>query len=156
MTRANLRTVELRYGEDDPEGYHTGYARLGPLIRATMLGATLDELPPGQANRPYHYEYGREEWLLVVEGELTVRHPEGEARLGPGDVACFREGPAGAHKLTNKSEARVRFLMLSTKGDPSVAVYPDSDKIGVWPAEDDRDQVMVRCESNVSYWDGER
>jgi uncharacterized cupin superfamily protein len=154
VSRVNLQTVELRYDEDDPEGYHAGYVRLGPLIGAAMLGATLYELPPGQANCPYHYEYGAEEWLLVVEGNLTVRHPDGEAELGPGDVACFREGPAGAHKLTNKSQGRTRFLVFSTKGDPGVAVYPDSDKIGVWPG-DERDTIMVRRESNVSYWEGE-
>jgi hypothetical protein len=44
--------------------------------------------------------------------------------------------------------------MLSTLFEPSVAVYPDSDKIGVWPG-DQRDHVIVRRESNVDYWDGE-
>ena len=31
---------------------------------------------------PYHYEYAEEEWLLVVEGNPILRHPEGEER-GP-------------------------------------------------------------------------
>ena len=44
--------------------------------------------------------------------------------------------------------------MLSTKGEPAVAVYPDSDKIGVWPG-DNRDKIMVRRESVVDYWDRE-
>jgi hypothetical protein len=44
--------------------------------------------------------------------------------------------------------------MLSTKHDPAVAVYPDSDKIGVWSG-DERDQIMVRRESGVDYWDRE-
>jgi uncharacterized cupin superfamily protein len=150
----NLHTSELQYDADDPDDYRAGYVRLGPLLGATKLGATIYELPPGQSNCPYHYEYGAEEWLLVLEGELTVRHPDGEAVLGPGDVACFPEGPDGAHKLTNRSSSRVKLVMLSTKQDPGVAVYPDSDKIGVWPG-DERDTVMVRRASNVSYWDGE-
>jgi uncharacterized cupin superfamily protein len=150
----NLHTSELQYDADDPDDYRAGYVRLGPLLGATKLGATIYELPPGQSNCPYHYEYGAEEWLFVLEGELTVRHPDGEAVLGPGDVACFPEGPDGAHKLTNRSSSRVKLVMLSTKQDPGVAVYPDSDKIGVWPG-DERDTVMVRRASNVSYWDGE-
>jgi uncharacterized cupin superfamily protein len=68
---------------------------------------------------------------------------------------CFPVGPGGAHKLTNKSGEIVRVLMLSTTIEPSVAVYPDSDKIGVWPDPDRRDHILVRRESGVDYWDGE-
>jgi len=119
-----------------------------------MLGATVYELPPGQSNCPYHYEYGNEEWLIVLEGRLTVRHPEGEAELGPGDVLCFAIGPDGAHKLTNRTDGTVRVAMLSTQHEPAVAVYPDSDKLGVWPG-DKRDNLLVRRESVVDYWDPE-
>jgi uncharacterized cupin superfamily protein len=154
MTQTNLHSVELAYDEGDPEGYHAGYVRLGPLVGASMLGATVYELPPGQSNCPYHYEYGNEEWLLVLEGKLTLRSSGGEDELVPGDVVCFRAGPEGAHKLTNRGEETVRLVVFSTKTDPSVAVYPDSDKLGVWPG-DDRDTLMVRRESNVPYWEGE-
>jgi len=30
------------------------------------------ELPPGEAAWAYHYELQREEWLLVVSGEVVV------------------------------------------------------------------------------------
>ncbi len=50
----------------------------------------------------------------------------------------------------------MRLMMLSTKGNPVMAVYPDSDKIGVWPElGGGADKIMVRRESNVDYWDGE-
>jgi hypothetical protein len=44
-------------------------------------------------------------------------------------------------------------LILSTKGFPAVAVYPDSDKLGVWTL-DDKDHVMVRRSDAVDYWEG--
>jgi hypothetical protein len=44
--------------------------------------------------------------------------------------------------------------MLSTKIDPAVAVYPDSDKIGVWSGGKE-DNILVRRESAVDYWDRE-
>jgi uncharacterized cupin superfamily protein len=119
-----------------------------------MLGGTIYELGRGQSNCPYHYEYGNEEWLVVLAGKVTVRTPSGDQSFEAGDVVCFAEGEAGAHKLTNTSEEPVRLLMLSTKRDPSVAVYPDSDKIGVWSGND-RDKLMARRESNVDYWTGE-
>jgi uncharacterized cupin superfamily protein len=155
VRRVDLNALEAEYDDADPEGYRAGMARFGVRLGAVMIGGSVYELPPGQSNCPYHYEYGNEEWLIVLQGRLTVRHPGGEDELGPGEVVCFPVGPDGAHKLTNRSQEVVRMLMLSTKIDPSVAVYPDSDKIGVWPAADRRDHVMVRRESSVDYWDGE-
>jgi uncharacterized cupin superfamily protein len=152
----NLYDVELAHDDDDPHGYEAGYARLGPLLGSQDLGATVYELEPGNSNCPYHYEYGNEEWLLVLSGTLTVRHADGEAELGPGDLASFPQGPAGAHKLTNKRDETVRFVMISTKVSPDMAVYPDSDKIGAWPAPgENADKIMVRRESSVDYWDRE-
>ena len=83
-----------------------------------------------------------------------MRHPGGEDVLEAGDIVCFPAGPDGAHKLTNRGDGAVRMLMLSTKDLPAVAVYPDSDKIGVWTV-DRRDNIMVRRESGVGYYDGE-
>src|SRR4051812_23798720 len=100
MRHLNLETVELTH-DDDPAGYQARYARLGRLLGAEQAGATLYELPPGQSNCPYHYEVGDEEWLLVLAGRLTVRHPGGTEQLGPGEMALFPAGPDGAHKLTN-------------------------------------------------------
>jgi uncharacterized cupin superfamily protein len=154
VKRFNLDTGEVEFDESDPEGFRAGMARFGLSIGATMLGGSLYELPPGQSNCPYHYEYGNEEWLVVLEGKLTVRHPGGEEELEAGDVVCFPDGPEGAHRLTNGTDATVRVLMLSTMIEPSAAVYPDSDKIGIWPG-DKRDTIMVRRESSVDYWDGE-
>jgi len=154
VRRVNLFSTEAGFDEDDPEGYHTGYARLGPLLGASMLGGTMYELPPGQSICPYHYEYGNEEWLVVVAGRPVLRHPEGEEELEPGDTVCFPQGPEGAHKVTNRKADQVRVVMLSTKHQPNAAVYPDSDKIGVWPG-DERDNILVRRESNVDYWDRE-
>jgi hypothetical protein len=49
----------------------------------------------------------------------------------------------------------VKMLLVSTRRMPAVAVYPDSDKIGVF-TEGRRDNVMVRRSSDVDYWEGER
>ncbi len=39
-------------------------------------------------------------------------------------------------------------------GRASAAVYPDSGKMGFWPG-DERDNLLVRRESAVDYYDGE-
>jgi uncharacterized cupin superfamily protein len=154
VQRANLNSLEVEYDDQDPEGYRAGMARFGPSIGAEKLGASLYELPPGQSICPYHYEYPEEEWLIVLAGRPTLRHPEGEDELEEGDVVCFPEGPEGAHKVTNRTDETVKVLMFSTKTKTAVAVYPDSDKIGIWTGND-ADHVIVPRESNVDYYTGE-
>jgi uncharacterized cupin superfamily protein len=106
----------------------TGAAKLGPLLGADRLDATVVDVDPGEGSAPYHYVYGREEWLLVMAGAPTLRHPQGEDRLEPGDLVCLQEGPAGAHRLLNRSESVVRALFLSTTGLPANVFYPDTGR----------------------------
>ena len=90
----------------------------------------------------------------MLQGRPTLRRPRGRQRLDPGDVVCFPPGPDGAHKVTNRTKETVRVLMVSTRNEPSVAVYPDSDKVGVWPAG--KESLMLRRkDGNVDYWEGE-
>jgi uncharacterized cupin superfamily protein len=153
MKRLNLNSAEPEYDETDPPGYRAAALKVAPRIGGETMAGGYYVVPPGEANCPYHYE-SDEEWLLVLEGRLTVRHPDGEDELEPGDLVCFPAGPPGAHKLTNNGDVPVRMLIVSTANLPSVAVYPDSDKIGIWtPGR--VDNIMVRRESGVDYYDGE-
>jgi uncharacterized cupin superfamily protein len=151
---ANLFEVELSKDDDDPPGYGASYARVGPLIGASALGLSVYELPPGESICPYHYEYPEEEWLIVLEGRPTLRHAEGEDELEPWDTVVFPTGPAGAHKVTNRTDERVRLAMLSTKAKTAVAVYPDSNKVGVWSGDGEVAQLFRRGDA-VDYFDGE-
>lgn len=150
MTEVNLFGVELTLDEGDPDGYHTAYVRVGPLVGGSLLGLSVYELPPGQSICPYHWEAGDEEWLVVLTGRPTLRTPHGERELAPWDAVCFPTGAEGAHKVTNRGEEPARVAMLSTRNDPGVAVYPDSNKIGAWPPG-----KLFRLDDAVDYWDGE-
>jgi uncharacterized cupin superfamily protein len=154
MRVINVNEPQFEYDPSDPEPYRAGMDRLGPKIGASRLGGSIYELPPGQSICPYHYEYAEEEWLLVLDGPVVVRHVAGEDELRTGDVVCFPVGPEGAHKVTNRGDGTARVLMLSTIVWPAVTVYPDSDKIGVYPGNP-RDRVIVRRSDARDYYDGE-
>jgi uncharacterized cupin superfamily protein len=149
----NLRDIAVEGDPADPPGYRARSARFGPRIGAERLGGTVYELDPGDSICPYHYECVEEEWLVVLSGTPTLRDSEGEHDLSPGDVACFPPGPDGAHKVTNRSDVVARVLLLSTipQNDLSVCIYPDSDKVGVWPWPAKR----LRMAEGLDYWDGE-
>jgi uncharacterized cupin superfamily protein len=154
MEVVNLFDLAVEHDVEDPVGYRGGGVRLGPRLGASLLGMTLYELPPGNRICPYHYEYGNEEWVVVVSGRPTLRTPEGERELEPGDVVSFPEGPEGAHSVAAAGDATVRVIMLSTLHWPDVSIYPDSDKFGVFPGNPD-DMRLFRRSDAVDYFDGE-
>ena len=154
VKRVNIADPSFEYDPDDPEGFRSGMARLGPSLGAKGTGTSVYELPPGQALCPYHYEYAEEEWLLVLEGRPTLRDPDGSHALEPRDLVFFTTGPEGAHRVQNDSEDQVRVLMYSTLIYPAATVYPDSDKVGVWTGNKD-DDLIARRSSGVEYFDGE-
>jgi uncharacterized cupin superfamily protein len=151
VKRFNVHEAATVIDAQDPEPYLSGSNRFGKEIGASMLGGTIYDLRPGTSVCPYHFEYGDEEWLIVLSGNPTVRHPDGEERLAPGDTVCFPAGPEGAHKVTS-TDGDARVLMISTLNEPSVAEYPDSDKLGVFVGDY---KLLVKRDSGVDYFEGE-
>jgi uncharacterized cupin superfamily protein len=101
---------------------------LAERLHAQTWRPTLWELARGEAVGPYHYDWCREHWALVLDGSPTLRHPAGQDVLAPGDILCFPEGEAGAHQLANRGEQPARLLVCSTPvTGPSASVYPDDD-----------------------------
>lgn len=131
--------------EQEREGYRWRAKRIG----GELIGAGLYDLADGERTWPYHYHHGTEEWLLVVSGEPTLRTPEGERALAPGDIVCFPGGPAGAHQLTGPG----RVLIASDLEVPRTSHYPDSDKVSARMTEDDA--LIFRRGDAVDYWEGE-
>ncbi|HVP03597.1 MAG TPA: cupin domain-containing protein [Solirubrobacteraceae bacterium] len=154
MHRANLSDPEITYDDADPDGFRSGMFRLGTRFGARQTGTSLYEIPPGQALCPYHYEYGEEEWLLVLSGTPSVRTPDGTECLAPSDVVFFPTGPEGAHQVLNETDEPTRVLMWSTIVTPTATAYPDSDKIGIWTGDKAQD-VMAPRSANVDYYHGE-
>jgi uncharacterized cupin superfamily protein len=112
----------------------TGRLDIGGVLGSAEIAMYLYDVEPGDSF-PYHYEYV-EEWLLVIEGTVAVRTPEGERELKRGDLVRYPAGPAGAHQITNRGDAAARVLLFSKAALPAVSVYPDADTIGVWPDDD--------------------
>jgi uncharacterized cupin superfamily protein len=154
MQHVNIANLTLEYDPSDPEGFRSGMSRLGPQLGAQRTGTTMYELPPGHALCPYHYEYGEEEWVLVLAGNPTLRTPEGSAQLEPMDLAFFPTGPAGAHQLRNDTDEPARVLMWSEVVLPTATAYPDSGKVGVWTGDDAEDLIAPRS-AGVGYFEGE-
>jgi len=137
------------FSVDKPEGRLDVAQQLG----SSSLMMFVYDLEPGRSSSPYHYEY-EEEWLLVVDGTVVLRAPDGEHTLQRGDLVRFAAGPEGAHKLMNRSDAPARTLMFSSSRVPAVSVYPDSGKIGVWSGNE-ADELIFKRATAVPWCEGE-
>ena len=93
----------------------------------------------------------------MLSGAPTLREHDGEQILGPWDVAVFRPGALGAHEVRNDTDETLRVLMLASRSEPEICVYPDSGKIGAWhlAADGTLTGLRNRAENNIDYFDGE-
>jgi len=157
-----LPTANIHDPHFDELREHPGFlarrARLGHALGTERLGLSVWEVAPGQAAYPYHFHLAEEEVLVVLEGRPALRGPGGWRRLDRGEAVRFPAGEAGAHQLVNDGAEPVRFIAISTHGQPDVVLYPDEGKIG--PAERRPDgsglKLFFRIDDAVGYDDGLR
>jgi uncharacterized cupin superfamily protein len=85
-------------------------------------------LPPGGWSSQRHWHSHEDEFVFVVEGELTLVTDAGEEILRPGDGAAFKAGDTDGHHLINRSSADALVLEVGNS-DPAHdrCVYPDID-----------------------------
>jgi uncharacterized cupin superfamily protein len=118
---------------DEPRETLAGFtayrARIGHQLGTERIGLSQWLIPAGQVAYPYHFHLAEEEVLVLLEGTLLLRAADGWSRLKSGDVVRFPPGADGAHQLVNDTDADVRFLAISTHGQPDVVIYPDEGKI---------------------------
>ena len=154
----NLYEPEFDAEQDQP-GFRWRRARLGRQAGLERLGLSVLEIQPGEATFPYHFHFGNEELLIVVEGRPSLRTPGGWRELATGEVVGFPRGEQGAHQVVNRSDEPARVALVSEMVGPDVVVMPDSGKVqarenapgaphpGLWE--------IFRSEDAVEYLEGE-
>jgi uncharacterized cupin superfamily protein len=73
-------------------------------------------------------------------------------------VISFPRGERGAHQLVNRTQETVRFLAISTSGEPDIVIYPDSGKLGAFERlpQGGGLRTMFRMDDAVDYHEGEQ
>ncbi len=114
---------------------------------------SIFEIPPRKAAYPYHYHLKNEETFYILSGEGILKTPEGERKVVAGDLLFFPAKASGAHKLTNSSATETLvYIDFDAIHDLDVAIYPDSNKIGIWGK--DVNKVFPQ-DADVDYYEGE-
>jgi uncharacterized cupin superfamily protein len=157
--RANLQRPDFGEQRERP-GFRCRRARIGRRAGSERLGASVYELPPGQAPWPYHQHLANEELLVVLRGTPNLLTPLGRRTLDEGEVVSFPVGERGLHQVRNEGEETTAILVVSQMEAPDVVVHHQSGKVGVrgqapGSTEDGGLEVWLPLGGGVDFWEGE-
>jgi uncharacterized cupin superfamily protein len=101
---------------------------LGDAAGLADFGINLLLLPAGAWSSQRHWHSAEDEFIWIVQGEVTLITDEGEEILRMGDSAGFKAGVANGHHLQNRSDrAAVVLEVGSRRTETDIADYPDID-----------------------------
>ena len=125
-------TVEARTGSSYPEQFAgpclaREKRRLGDALGLTKFGVNLVTLQPGAWSAQRHWHTHEDEFVYVLDGEITLITDAGEQTLTPGMTAGFPAGVEDGHHLVNKTKGPVTYLEIGDRDSDDGAGYPDID-----------------------------
>lgn len=103
--------------------------RLARASGLTQFGVNLTTIQPGAWSSQRHWHTDEDEFVWVVEGELTLVTDAGEEILRPGDCAAFKRGDPDGHHLINRTDRPAKVLEIGTASESDACHYPDIDMI---------------------------
>ena len=133
MAKIDIESLPRRTGSGYPAPFDQpcrGRARirLGDAGGLTDFGVNLLELQPGAWSSQRHWHSAEDEFVWVLEGQITLIDNDGECVLRAGACAAFPKGDRNGHHLVNRSKAVVRCLEIgSRKPDDDDCDYSDID-----------------------------
>ena len=132
LPAADPAGVPVRKGSALPETFRKAIAsrrkrRLGDAVGITQFGVNLVELGPGDMSAQRHWHETEDEFVYMLDGELTRVTDEGERILAAGLCAGFPAGKASGHHLINRGKTVARYLEVGTRVKNDVVHYSDID-----------------------------
>ena len=115
-----------------PEPYRTRVAgrhrrRLGDAAGLKNFGVNLTRLDPGSESSMRHWHTKQDEFIYVLEGEVTLVTDAGRQKLRAGMAAGFPAGVADGHQLVNETKRPALYLEIGDRTPDDAATYPDVD-----------------------------
>ena len=132
MPKVEVTTVPIRRGSGYPAPFDAPCAartrrRLGDAGGLHDFGVNLMTLPPGGWSSQRHWHSDEDEFVYVLEGELTLVEDGGETLLCAGDCAAFPKGTGNGHHLQNRSSVLAVYLEVGSRNPSDLTTCSDID-----------------------------
>jgi uncharacterized cupin superfamily protein len=132
MPKINIALAPKRTGSGYPAPFDEPCSarmrqRLGDAGGLRDFGVNLMTLPPAAWSSQRHWHSHEDEFVYVLEGEVTLVEDGGETVLRAGDCAAFPKGSGNGHHLINKSAATAVYLEVGSRNPHDLTTCSDID-----------------------------
>lgn len=132
MPKIDIATVPERKGAGYPPPFDLPCAdrvrrRLGQAGGLADFGVNLMRLPPGGWSSQRHWHSHEDEFVFVLEGELSLIEDGGETVLRAGDAAAFPKGSGNGHHMINRSDQVAVYLEIGSRSPDDLTTCADID-----------------------------
>jgi uncharacterized cupin superfamily protein len=132
MPKIDIAAVPQRQGSGYPSPFHLPCAtrirrRLGDAGGLEDFGVNLMTLPPGGWSSQRHWHSHEDEFVYVLEGEVTLVEDHTRTRLRAGDCAAFPKGTGNGHHLINESSEVATYLEIGSRHPDDLTTSSDID-----------------------------
>ncbi len=132
MSKIDIAAVPERKGAGYPPPFNAPCAervrqRLGDAGGLKEFGVNLMRLPPGNWSSQRHWHSHEDEFVYVLESELTLVEDGGEMLLQAGDCAAFPKGTGNGHHLINRTDTTALYLEVGSRHPADLTTCSDID-----------------------------
>lgn len=132
MPKIDIASVPARQGSGYPPPFDAPCAsrirrRLGDAGGLGDFGVNLMTLPPGGWSSQRHWHSHEDEFVYVLQGEVTLIEDGGETLLRAGDCAGFPKDSGNGHHLINRSSAMAVYLEVGSRQSQDLTTCSDID-----------------------------
>ena len=132
MPKIDVADVPKVHGSGYPEPFDAPCAsrirqRLGNAGGLADFGVNIMHLPPGGWSSQRHWHSHEDEFVYVLEGEVTLVEDGGETVLRAGDCAAFAKGTCNGHHMINRSGVMAVYLEVGSRQPADVTTCSDID-----------------------------
>jgi len=132
MPKIDIQSIPARKGSGYPAPFDVPCAtrtrrRLGDAGGLSAFGVNLMTLPPGGWFSQRHWHTHEDEFVPVLEGELTLVEDAGSTLLRAGECAAFPKNTGNGHHLKNESRATAVYLEVGSRHPDDLTTCSDID-----------------------------
>ncbi|WP_367106661.1 cupin domain-containing protein [uncultured Psychrobacter sp.] len=128
LTKADIDAIpESKHVHQFNENAIRHTVSLSDIVGLNKFGLHLVRVEPGDETTQHHYHEESDEFIYVLEGELTLRYGEENYPLNTGDFVGFPAHGA-AHSMRNNSDSDAVYLMGGSRPPIDITNYPDIER----------------------------
>lgn len=141
MPKIDIAVVPARKGSGYPAPFDAPCTdrirqRLGDAGGLKDFGINLKRLPPGGWSSQRHWHSHEDEFVYILDGEVTLIEDGGETVLRARDCAAFPKASGNGHHMINRSNATAVYLEVGSRSQADLITCSDIDMMS--PASDGR------------------